>query len=51
MDKKRALVLVPSILLIILAISIIVRGQWQWGVLILLGALASLYWRIRQKRK
>jgi hypothetical protein len=38
------------VLVIILAILIAVRGQWQWGVLLLLSAIAMLCLKLFQKK-
>lgn len=50
MEKNKILVLVTSVFLINIAIVLIVRGQWHWGVLLFLAVLANLYWRISQKK-
>ena len=50
MEKNKIFVLVTSVFLIIIAALLIVRGQWNWGMILVFVVLASLFWRISQKK-
>jgi hypothetical protein len=50
MEKNKILVLVTILFLIILTVFLIVRGQWNWGMILVFVVLASLFWRMSQKK-
>jgi len=50
MKKNRILVLILCVIVIIIAILRPLGGQGTWGVILLLVAIAYLYWIKRQKR-